>query len=209
METITMQTNKQRIGIMGGTFDPIHIGHLITAEFVRTKCNLDSVLFIPAGSPPHKQGQLITPAKHRFAMTVIAAASNPCFKVLPLEIERCGLSYTIDTVRRLLDDYGPATELFCITGADAIRDILTWKDLSQLLDLCWFIAASRPGSMQAMEEIVKQLGKQGCERILRVDTPQIDISATQIRERLRQGASVRYLLPENVIEYINHEHLYK
>ena len=193
---------------MGGTFDPIHIGHLITAEIVRTKCTLDTVLFIPAGSPPHKQGQIVTPSIHRYVMTVLATVSNPHFQVVPLEIERSGLSYTIDTVRRLLDLHGSDSELFCIIGADAVRDLLTWKELDTLLELCWFVAASRPGSMEAVEQVIRQLGDKGRERILQVDTPQIDISATQIRERLHQGLSVQYLLPEPVGSYIEKEGLY-
>ncbi|KYZ75379.1 nicotinic acid mononucleotide adenylyltransferase [Anaerosporomusa subterranea] len=203
-----MDMQKQRLGIMGGTFDPIHIGHLITAEIVRTDFHLDKVLFIPAGSPPHKQGQIITPAVHRYLMTVMATASNPHFAVLPMEIERSGPSYTIDTVRRLLNEYGPNTELFCITGADAIRDLLTWKDLDTLLDLCWFAAASRPGALEAIDPIIARLGEKGRNRVLRVNTPQLDISATQIRERLRQGLSIRYLVPESVAEYIKKEQLY-
>jgi len=203
-----MDMQKQRLGIMGGTFDPIHIGHLITAEIVRTECRLDKVLFIPAGSPPHKQGQMITPAAHRYLMTVMATVSNPCFEVLPMEIERSGPSYTIDTVRWLLNEYGPATELFCITGADAIRDLLTWKDLDSLLDLCRFAAASRPGALEAIEPIIAHLGKKGRERILRIDTPQLDISATKIRDRLKKGLSIRYLVTESVAEYISKERLY-
>jgi nicotinate-nucleotide adenylyltransferase len=203
-----MKAQQQRLGIMGGTFDPIHTGHLITAEIVRTELHLDKVLFIPAGSPPHKQGRIITPAAHRYLMTVMATASNPYFAVLPMEIERSGPSYTIDTVRRLLNEYGPGTELFCITGADAIRDLLTWKDVDTLLDLCWFAAASRPGALEAIEPIIACLGVKGRSRIVRVNTPQLDISATQIRERLRQGLSIRYLVTENVAEYIEKEQLY-
>lgn len=203
-----MNRQKQRLGIMGGTFDPIHIGHLVTAEFVRTECHLDKVLFIPAGSPPHKQGQVITAARHRYAMTVMAAATNPYFVVLPLEIERSGPSYTIDTVRRLLKEYGSDSQLFCITGADAIRDLLTWKDIDTLLDLCWFAAASRPGALEAIEPMIACFGEKGHKRILRVNTPQIDISATQIRDRVQQGLSIRYLVPEKVAKYIAEEQLY-
>ncbi len=203
-----MKIRKQRLGIMGGTFDPIHIGHLITAEFVRVECHLDKVLFIPAGSPPHKQGQAITAARHRYAMTVMATASNPHFAVLPMEIERSGLSYTIDTVRRLLAEYGDESELVCITGADAIRDLFTWKDIDLLLDLCWFAAASRPGALEAIEPMIASFGEKGHNRILRVNTPQLDISATQIRERVRQGLSIRYLVPDVVARYIAKEKLY-
>lgn len=203
-----MDAKKQRIGIMGGTFDPIHVGHLITAEVVRSQCKLDTVLFIPTGSPPHKQDQIITASSHRFRMTELATATNPHFQVIPMEIERPGLSYTIDTVHRLLATFGSNTELYCIAGADAIRDLLTWKDLDQLMDLCWFIAASRPGAMDSMEQIIRQLGKKGHERIVRVETPQIDISATLIRDRLKRGMSVRYMLPELVAEYIKSNKLY-
>ncbi|MDU4961913.1 MAG: nicotinate-nucleotide adenylyltransferase [Sporomusaceae bacterium] len=199
---------QQRLGIMGGTFDPIHHGHLITAEFVRTELDLDKVLFIPAGSPPHKQGKPITATAHRYAMTQLATQSNPFFEVLPVEIERSGLSYTIDTVRRLLQQYGFDTELFCIAGADAIRDLLTWKDAEALLDLCCFAAAGRPGDSDAAAATLARLGEKGRRRIIRVDTPQLDISATAIRERLRRGLSVRYLVPDTVAAYIDKERLY-
>ena len=199
---------QQRLGIMGGTFDPIHIGHLITAEIVRTELWLDKILFIPAGSPPHKKAQVITATEHRYVMTVMATAANPYFAVLPMEIERSGPSYTIDTVRRLLQEYGPGVELFCIAGADAIRDLLTWKDLDALLDLCCFAAASRPGALDAVAAVIARLGEKGKRRIIRVNTPQLDISATEIRERLRRGLSVRYLVPDNVADYIEKERLY-
>lgn len=203
-----MDMKKRRIGIMGGTFDPIHIGHLITAETIRVECHLDRVLFIPAGSPPHKQGQCITPGIHRYQMTVLATDSNPHFQVLPMEIDRSGLSYTIDTVRMLLDQFGADTELFCIIGADAIRDLLTWRELDTLLDLCWLVVASRPGSLEAIGPVISQLGEKGRERILRLETPQMEISATLIRDRLRRGLSVRYLVSECVEEYIYKEALY-
>lgn len=202
-------TTKQRIGIMGGTFDPIHLGHLLTAETIRTACGLDKVLFIPVGKPPHKQNQKITPGLQRYVMTVMATAANPFFQVLPLELERTGLSYTIDTVRMLSAQYEPGTEFYCITGADAIKDLLTWKDVDELLDLCWFIAASRPGSQHAAESVVALLGEKGRQRIIQLQTPQLDISATVIRERLQQGLSIRYMVPDAIEEYIRKEHLYR
>ena len=204
-----MKMKKRRIGIMGGTFDPIHIGHLITAETVRVECCLDRVLFIPAGAPPHKQGQCITGGMHRYQMTVLATESNPYFQVLPMEIERSGLSYTIDTVRMLLAQFGSDTELFCIIGADAIRDLLTWREVDTLLDLCWFVVASRPGSLEAIDSVISQLSEKGRERILRLETPQLEISATLIRDRLRRGLSIRYLVSESVADYIHKESLYE
>lgn len=204
-----MERRNQRIGIMGGTFDPIHIGHLITAESIRIACNLDKILFIPAGSPPHKQGRPVTEARHRYQMTVLATASNPSFSVSPMELERVGPSYTIDTVRMLAAKYGIGTDLYCITGADAVKDLLTWKEVEHLLDLCYFIAASRPGSIQGIDEVIDQLGEKGKSRILRQETPQIDISATTIRNRLHQGLSIRYMVPEKVEEYIYKENLYR
>lgn len=204
-----METKLQRFGVMGGTFDPIHIGHLATAEAARITYQLDKVLFIPAGNPPHKQGCPVTPAFHRYIMTVLATGSNPYFSVLPLEIERIGLSYTIDTVKMLLAQYGEHTDLYCIAGEDAIRDLLTWKDINHLLDLCQFIAASRPGCFDSIDSIIEQLGEKGRSRIHRMLTAELDISATNIRERLRQGISIKYLVPESVEHYIYKEHLYQ
>lgn len=203
-----MVDTKQKIGIMGGTFDPIHIGHLVTAEAVRMEFGLDKVLFIPAGQPPHKETTTITGAHHRYFMTVMAICSNPYFCVSDMEMERQGPSYTIDTVRDLIQKYGDNAELFFITGADAIQELHTWKDVHLLFDLCHFIAAPRPGSMDRLDEVIACFGEIGKQKIHRLSTPELEISSTDIRERVRNGQSIKYVVPESVEAYIIKEGLY-
>ena len=136
---------RARLGIMGGTFDPIHFGHLVTAEEALVQFNLDRVIFMPTGQPAFKTDQKVTSAEHRYLMTVIATSNNPDFDVSRMEIDRPGLTYTVDTLLALREQYGPQTELFFITGADAVWEILGWRDADKIADLCTFIAATRPG----------------------------------------------------------------
>lgn len=204
-----MLTGKRKIGIMGGTFDPIHIGHLVTAEAVRIEYDLERVLFIPAGHPPHKQGAVVTSPLHRYIMTIMATCSNPSFAVSPMEIERPGPSYTIDTIRTLVKQYGGQTELFFITGADATSDLPTWNNIEELLDLCHFVGATRPGCISMIDSVIQQFGTKGRQRIHRLTTPELEISSTDIRERVRKGRSIKYIVPEAVEQYIIREGLYK
>lgn len=199
----------RKIGIMGGTFDPIHIGHLVAAEAVRLEYQLDKVIFIPAGNPPHKQNSKVTPAMHRFVMTVMATYSNPDFLVSAIEIERSGPSYTVDTVAALIEQYGHETEFYFITGVDAVQDLKTWHHIDKLLDMCYFIAAARPGCISTLDSIIKDFGKKGIQRIQRLATPELEISSTDIRERVRTGKSIKYIVPESVENYILKEGLYK
>ncbi len=203
-----MSDAKRKIGIMGGTFDPIHTGHLVTAEAVRIEYGLDQVLFIPASNPPHKQDSQVTAANHRYIMTVMATSSNPYFYVSPIELERPGLSYTIDTVMALIEKYGDRNEFYFITGADTVQDLPTWKQIDRLLGLCYFVAAARPGCVGCLDDIIGQLGEKGRERIARLPTPELEISSTDIRERIKQGRSIKYIVPENVESYILKEGLY-
>lgn len=200
--------DKRKIGIMGGTFDPIHIGHLVTAEAVRIEYGLEKVLFIPAANPPHKQDSMVTAAMHRYIMTVMATYSNPYFFVSPIELERSGLSYTIDTVKALIRLYGDHTELYFITGADAVQDLPTWEKVDELIGLCHFVAAARPGCISRLEDVIKRFGSLGRQRIHRLATPELEISSTDIRERVRQGRSIKYIVPESVESYIFKEGLY-
>lgn len=199
---------RRKIGIMGGTFDPIHIGHLVTAEAVRIEYDLEKVLFIPAANPPHKQGTAVTPAFHRYIMTVMATYSNPHFYVSPLEMERPGPSYTIDTIRQLAAEYGPDTDFYFITGADAVADLPTWNDIDQLLRLCHFVATARPGCPSAVADVIARLGPYSACRIHGLDTPELEISSTDIREQVRRGRSIKYIVPESVESYILKEGLY-
>ncbi|GMB00659.1 nicotinate-nucleotide adenylyltransferase [Pelosinus sp. IPA-1] len=204
-----MADTKRKIGIMGGTFDPIHTGHLVIAEAVRVEYDLERVLFIPAANPPHKQHFQVETAMHRYMMAVMATYSNPHFFVSPIELERAGLSYTIDTVLELIEQYGNNTEFYFITGSDAVQELSTWKDVDRLLEVCHFIAATRPGCSYTLEDIIKHFGVKGCQRIHSLETPELEISSTDIRERVRQGRSIKYIVPESVENYIIKENLYK
>lgn len=199
---------SRKIGIMGGTFDPIHIGHLVTADAVRIEYRLDKVLFIPAGNPPHKQGSQVTPTLHRYIMTAMATYSNPFFFVSAIEMERPGPSYTIDTIRHLYEHYGGQAKLYFITGADAVGDLPTWNNIDQLLDLCDFVATTRPGCVSAIDDVIRHFGAKGAERIHRLTTPELEISSTDIRDRVKKGRSIKYIVPESVENYIIKEKLY-
>jgi nicotinate-nucleotide adenylyltransferase len=200
---------KGKVGIMGGTFDPIHVGHLVTAEAVRIEYGLEKVLFIPAANPPHKDESQVTPSLHRYIMTIMATYSNPHFYVSPIEMERPGPSYTVDTIRQLAAEYGPKCQLFFITGADAVGDLPTWNGIEEILDLCNFVATARPGCVSMVEEVMDQLGPKGSQRIRRLDTPELEISSTDIRERVKLGRSIKYIVPESVESYIFKEGLYR
>lgn len=205
-----MTQGSVKLGIMGGTFDPIHYGHLVTAEGARSTFGLDQVLFLPAGRPPHKKRAEVSDPEHRYMMTVLATLTNPHFEVSRLEIDRTGISYTIDTLRALKGHYGPEVELYFITGADAILDIMSWKDYHEYLTLAHFVAATRPGfSLDHLPEATLDwISKhQGRFHFLRV--PALAISSTEIRERVRQGGSIRYLVPEAVEHYIRRQKLYQ
>lgn len=203
-------TNRiMRLGIMGGTFDPVHYGHLVTAEGARYTFGLDEVLFVPAGKPPHKQNAQVSDPEHRYMMTVLATLTNPYFEVSRLEIDRGGVSYTVDTLRTLREQYGPEAELFFITGADAILDITTWKDSDQCLALAHFVAATRPGfSLDHLPESTRQWLARYKDRFHILRVPAMAISSTEIRERVREGCSIRYLVPEPVEHYIRRQGLY-
>ena len=204
-----MKAVTRRIGIMGGTFDPIHVGHLMTAEAVRDEFGLDKVLFIPAAVPPHMLDQQVTDARHRYLMTVLATTSNPHFDVSSIEMDRPGPSYTIDTIYELRRQYGENTDLFFITGADAIAEIPTWDRIEELLGLCQFIAATRPGFLPNVDNIKEYFGELGSARIHRLETPELEISSTNIRDRLKRGFSIKYIVPPAVEDYIYKEGLYK
>ncbi|WP_406616374.1 nicotinate-nucleotide adenylyltransferase [Candidatus Caldatribacterium sp.] len=190
-------------GIMGGTFDPIHYGHLVTAEEVRDYFGLEEVVFVPSGRPPHKIGQKITDPEHRYLMVVLATITNPYFSVSRVEIERPGPSYSIDTVRYFKSLWGEDTEIYFITGADAFAQISTWNNPEELLRLCTFVAASRPGyRLQQLEEPFK-------DRVKIIEVSALAISSSEIRRRVKRGESIKYLLPEAVENYIYKNRLYR
>ena len=197
------------LGIMGGTFDPIHMGHLVTAEVARQQFKLDHVIFIPAGIPPHKDIKTINNAEHRYLMTLLAVVDNPYFTVSRLEIDNNQPSYTIDTVRRFYEIYNGKLNLYLITGADAILDITTWKDYKELLNTCCFIAASRPGySLSKLKDVLGPLSPEITKKIKLLEIPAMAISSTFIRRRVAEGKTIKYLTPESVEQYIYKNRLY-
>ncbi len=193
---------SRKKGIMGGTFDPIHYGHLVTAEEVRDFFDLDEVIFVPSARPPHKIGQTLTDPEHRYLMVVLATITNPYFRVSRVEIERPGPSYSVDTVRYFRSLWGDDTEIFFITGADAFAQISGWNNPEELLRLCTFVAASRPGYTLSLPEVFR-------ERVRVIEVSALAISSSEIRRRVRQGESIKYLLPEAVENYIYKNGLYR
>lgn len=199
----------RRIGIMGGTFDPIHHGHLVAAEEARYQFGLAKVIFIPAGHPPHKVSRKISEARHRLAMTRLAIQSNPFFAASAIEVERPGLSYTINTIRDMRKIY-PRADIFFITGADAVLEILSWRHIDELLDQCCFIAARRPGyRLGRLRAKLPGLREEQLKQITVMEVPALAISSTDIRERVRTGRPIKYLLPETVEKYIREHGLYQ
>jgi len=202
------------LGIMGGAFNPIHFGHLVTAEEALVQYGLDQVIFIPSGHPPHKTDEEILAAEERYLMAVIATASNPDFVVSRTEIDRAGPSYAIDTVQELIEIHGEETKILFITGADAILEILTWKDSDKLYDLCSFIAATRPGYSLAKFKQLHLLpeNKHAMEKrpnVSVMEIPALAISSTDIRRRIKERRPIQYLLPEGVANYIRKSGFYR
>ncbi len=185
---------------MGGTFDPIHHGHLVAASEVQDRFDLDEVLFVPTGQPWQKAGSTVTPAEHRYLMTVIATASNPRFTVSRVDIDRPGVTYTIDTLRDLRRLH-PDDDLFFITGADALAQILTWKDVDELWDLAHFVGVTRPGHVLSDNGLPTH-------KISLQEVPAMSISSTGCRARVVAGQPVWYLVPDGVVQYINKYSLY-
>ncbi len=217
----------KKLGILGGTFNPVHFGHLAAAEEVRARLDLERVLFIPSFLPPHKDDEAIPPAAQRSAMVRIAITGNPLFSLSDIEVQRAGTSYTVDTVTALQGDY-PGAEFFFITGLDSFLDIRTWKDWERLLGLCSFVVLSRRGYafkdltnlpfMKTSKQELDGLDRGERSRIkaetatgMRIwleQVPLYDISSTDIRKRIRQGRSIKYLLPDAVETYIITNTLY-
>lgn len=205
-----MDLTPSRIGIMGGTFDPIHNGHLVTAEEARVQFGLEQVIFVPNYHPPHKDPREVSPPEHRYLMTFLATVTNPAFTVSRNEIERAGPSYTIETIRRFRGEL-PGAALSYITGADAILQILRgeWEDSPGLLALCDFIAATRPGFALDLEDARGDNVTGGrLDNIHFMEIPALAISSTDIRTRVQAGRPIKYLVPEPVENYIVKHGLY-
>lgn len=185
---------------MGGTFDPIHHGHLVAASEVQHRLGLDEVVFVPTGQPWQKREREVSPAEHRYLMTVIATASNPRFSVSRVDIDRPGPTYTIDTLRDLHEER-PGSELFFITGADALKQILSWKDADEMWDLAHFVGVTRPGHELSAEGLPT-------DRVSLAEVPALSISSSDCRARVEEHQPVWYLVPDGVVQYIGKYRLY-
>ena len=196
-----MTQRRPRLGVMGGTFDPIHHGHLVAASEVAARFDLDEVVFVPTGRPTFKLDQEVTLAEHRYLMSVVATASNPRFTVSRVDIDREGVTFTVDTLRDLKDGR-PDADFYFITGADAIEQILTWKDAEELFSMAQFVAVTRPGHALSVD------GLPG-DRVHVLEIPALAISSTDVRVRARSGKPVWYLVPDGVVQYIAKHRLYR
>ena len=196
-----------RLGVMGGTFNPIHLGHLMIAEEARQAFHLKKVLFVPSYITPNKDVCGAT-AEQRLAMTRLATADNPYFTVSDMEMRRRGNSYTVDTLRLLKEIYGPSHSLYFISGTDTIHDLHNWNNPEEILSLCQFIGATRPDGSEQIDSIISSFGELG-KNILKLPVPTMEISSTELRRRIRLGLSVRYMMPSAVVEYIRKNGVYQ
>lgn len=187
---------------MGGTFDPIHHGHLVAASEVANRYGLDEVVFVPTGEPWQKGDVPVSPREDRYLMTVIATASNPQFHVSRVDIDRVGPTYTVDTLRDLRAEYGPKAQLFFITGADALERLLSWKDTDQMFEMAHFIGVTRPGFALSDDHLPADV-------VSLVQVPAMAISSTDCRARVAAGEPVWYLVPDGVVQYIAKRRLYR
>jgi nicotinate-nucleotide adenylyltransferase len=191
-----------RIGVMGGTFDPIHHGHLVAASEVGHFFSLDEVIFVPTGQPWQKEGRRVSASEDRYLMTVIATASNPRFSVSRVDIDRPGPTYTIDTLRDLHAQRGPDAEFFFITGADALEQMMTWQDADELFKLAHFVGCTRPGHRLSGAGLPD-------DRVSLIEIPALAISSTNCRQRVEAGEPIWYLVPDGIVQYISKRALYR
>ncbi|MFQ6016360.1 MAG: nicotinate-nucleotide adenylyltransferase [Anaerolineae bacterium] len=197
----------ETLGVFGGTFDPIHCGHLVAAEEARVRLNLREVIFAPATIPPHKVGEVITPIEHRLAMIRLAIASNPHFTLSLVDVNRPGPAYTVDSIHLLQEEWGPEVKIYFIMGLDSLEEILTWHRPELLIQSCHLAVVNRPGhnaDLSTLENSLPGLSR----RVTFVPMPQLDISSTDLQRRVREGRSIKYLVPEAVEAYIHSHGLY-
>jgi nicotinate-nucleotide adenylyltransferase len=202
----------RRIGILGGSFDPVHLGHLVAAEAARDRLELERVLFVPAWSPPHKTDRALLPAADRLRLLRLAIRDNPAFEVSDVEVRRGGTSYTLHTLLELRRRFGPRANLFFLIGADSLADLPTWYEARRLLRLARFVTYPRPGvDLERFRARLAALGKANAARLQRdvLDAPEIGVSATDVRRRIAEGRSIRYLVPEAVRRSIERRGLYR
>jgi nicotinate-nucleotide adenylyltransferase len=197
-----------RLGVIGGSFDPIHIGHLIVAQEACTSLALERMLFVPAGQPPHKLGRAMTDPAHRVEMVQRAIAGNACFSLSRVDVDRPGPCYTVDTIHILREIWGADAEIDFLIGSDMLADLPTWRQPGRLIHLCQVVAVRRPGYQVDLDQLDRRLPG-AAAAIQMLDAPTLDISATAIRARVRSGRSIRYLVPEPVEQYIHAQGLYR
>ncbi len=197
-----------KVGVLGGTFDPPHIAHLIAAEEARVQLNLQRVFFMPAGTPPHKLGEDITSGEHRVEMVRRAVASNPHFCVSLVDVERSGPSYTVETLHLLRERWGAGPEIYFIVGMDMLADLSNWRQPREVVSLCRLAVVDRPGFDVSMEELESMLPGISCS-VESVSMPLLNVSSTGLRRRVREGRTIRYYVPANVEAYIQAHGLYR
>nr|WP_080731098.1 nicotinate-nucleotide adenylyltransferase [Rhodococcus fascians] len=204
----TNTTPTLRLGVMGGTFDPIHHGHLVAASEVAATFGLDEVIFVPTGTPWQKEGRSVSPAEDRYLMTVIATASNPRFSVSRVDVDREKSTYTVDTLRDLRAQH-PDAELYFITGADALESILTWQNWEELFELAKFVGVTRPGFELGVDHLANHLRSLPADTLTLMEIPALAISSTDCRRRAGENRPVWYLVPDGVVQYISKRNLYR
>ena len=197
--------HRHRLGVMGGTFDPIHHGHLVAASEVARRFSLDEVVFVPTGQPWQKADRAVSAAEDRYLMTVIATASNPRFSVSRVDVERAGATYTVDTLRDIRAERGEDVDLYFITGADALTQILTWRNVGHLFELAHFVGCTRPG-VEVDTTVIDQLP---ADRVTVMEIPALAISSTDCRQRVLEHDPIWYLVPDGIVQYIAKRGLYR
>lgn len=198
-----------RIGVFGGTFDPIHHGHLAMAEECRTALALDMVLFLPAGQPPHKRGGLVSPAADRVAMVELAIASNQFFRLSRVDVDRTGPSYTVGALEQLRLEWGMEARFWFLMGADSLADVLTWRDPARLIELARVVAVNRPDAPKPDPSRLEGKLPGATERVDVVEMPAMAISGTDLRARVKAGRPIKYQVPEAVEVYVTERRLYR
>lgn len=197
----------RRLGVLGGTFDPIHLGHLVAAQEAWQQLQLDRVLFLPAGVPPHKPDRAITPAQHRLRMVELAVADQPHFGISQVDLNRPGPCYTLETLRLIREEWGPDPELIFVEGADSLADILSWYQPQKIIQLCSFAVVRRPWIEVDLPSLEAKLPGL-TERVHWIQMPLLEISSRELRQRVRDGRPITYLVPEGVEAYIRAHGLY-
>ena len=205
---VTSQPDSTKIGLLGGTFDPIHMGHLLIAEDAREGLGLDTVVFIPAGRPWLKADQSVTDSGHRLAMVELAVSANPHFRVSDIEVRRPGPTYTVDTLEQLRKEYSSNTEIFLILGMDSLNELARWRSPERLFDFCAVVGISRPGQDDIDKDKLEAIVAGASDKVVLVAGPSIGISGTEIRNRVAHGKSIKYRVPEAVESYILEHGLY-